>query len=280
MFPSLSFFVEKCGLYFAVAAAICLLANQADAQGLIWSLPEDGTEIRYEGTYKQVDSREQAGEANLTMDWIRHLTIKSVGQEMADVDGKSVACRWIELKLITGKPSAEGIDPGPVGTRIYKVLVPEHRVIGNTADKAGIPVSYLPIVKGFKRVGDQQQDPVPIKGKVLYVYPVLTLMRHYKKLESESDQPEDPQVGIGPVSALKVNANIQLESRTDRSIHSAEIWRSNEVPFGLAKWTVTIEREKKFNTEERTEFKPTSKITVEMHAAEVGKNATSELNVP
>ncbi len=257
-----------------------LLTSPASAQGLIWSLPEDGTEIRYEGTYKQVDNREQAGEANLTMDWIRHLTIKSVGKEMADIDGQSVPCRWIELKLITGKPSAAGIDPGPVGTRIYKVLVPENRVIGNTSDAAGIPMSYLPIVKGYKRVGDQQKDPVAIKGKVLHVYPVLTWMRHYKKLVGDSGQSEDPQVGIGPVSATKLTADVQLESRTDRSRHSAEIWRSKDVPFGLAKWTVTIEREKKFNTEDRTEFKPTSKITIEMKAAEVGKNATSELNVP
>ena len=38
-------------------ALILIPMQDAVAQGLIWNLPEDGTQVRYEGTYVQEISR-------------------------------------------------------------------------------------------------------------------------------------------------------------------------------------------------------------------------------
>ncbi len=264
---------------------ICTIASPGaiQAQGLIWSLPADGTWIRYEGTYKQVEIRPNASEGDLAINWIREVTIKSLGQETAEYEIDYVKqtgpCRWIEIKVVTGKPSESGIDPGPIGARIYKVLVPEARVIGDVKDKTDIEVSYLQIVKGWRKTGSDP-EPKEIKAKVLQVYPAISLLRHYKAIPADTGEAEDPEIGIGPVDAIKYTATFQIESRTSRSTHTAEIWRSKAVPFGLAKWKVEIELEKKTNIEPRSAFKGVSKIQVEMKAQETGVDAKSDLILP
>ncbi len=119
------------------------LDRAAEAQGLIVRLPKDGAWVRFEGTVKQVEFRPDAPEGDISMEWIEHLTIKSVGREQAVFHGKQVPCRWIEIKVVTGKPSESGVEAGPVGERIYKILVPEERVTGAVADGDKIPV-FLP----------------------------------------------------------------------------------------------------------------------------------------
>ncbi|HLQ44301.1 MAG TPA: hypothetical protein VK137_06205, partial [Planctomycetaceae bacterium] len=69
--------------------------SDANAQGLIWKLPEDGAWVRYEGTYKQIETRASTGQADLEIEWIQHLTIKSVGQVEAEFEGQTVPCRWL-----------------------------------------------------------------------------------------------------------------------------------------------------------------------------------------
>ena len=78
-------------------------APRANAQGLIWKLPADGTWIRYEGTYQQIETRSNTGGTDLTIQWIQHLTIKSVGALEAEFEGKTVPCRWLEFKVQTGR---------------------------------------------------------------------------------------------------------------------------------------------------------------------------------
>ncbi len=76
-------------------------------------------------------------------------------------NGKQVPCRWIEIKVLTGKPSESGVEPGPVGERIYKILVPEERVVGDVADGEKIPFSFLDIVKGFRKMA-ATMTPIPL----------------------------------------------------------------------------------------------------------------------
>ena len=118
------------------AALVCLsLSQSVSAQGLIWNLPEDGSLVHYEGTYRQVEAQPGSSEGNLEMEWIRHLTIKSVGKEDAEYRGQTVPCRWIEFKLQTGRVKDGLIATGTVGERIYKVLVPESAIIGQTRNR-------------------------------------------------------------------------------------------------------------------------------------------------
>lgn len=251
----------------------------AQAQGLLWTLPaEDGAWVRYEGTFQQTEIRPDDPEGNLVINWIRHLYLKSVGRETVAIDGRDVPCRWIEIKSITGKESERGIDPGPVGARIYKVLVPEPAIAGAVEDQDRIPVAFIPIVKGYQRVGEGAVEE--LKTGVLQVYPTLSMLMHYRTLKLESEDPLDPQIPLGPVSARLYTGVFRMESATNRSSNEAELYRSDEVPFGLAKWTVRMSREAKDAREPRSQFQRVSEVRVEMSAHEVVTNAESELATP
>ena len=260
-------------------------AGSVSAQGLIWDLPEDGTWVRYEGTYEQVVFRPNAAEGNMTVRWIRQLTLKSVGKEMAEYKHPEtsivtrVPCRWIEIKVVTGNPSEGGVDSGPVGARIFKVLVPESRVLDTQADGENIKVSFLPIIKGYRKIGER--DPEPIKAKVLQIYPLISLLMHYKsplKVEAEN---EDPDIRLGGAdTATKLRGVRRMESPVSRTRNEATLWRCKQVPFGLAKWTVNMVREAKNSIEPRSAFELVSEVSVEMSAHEMGHDAQSEVATP
>jgi len=259
-----------CGLLFG-------FAHTVSAQGLIWNLPKDGTWVRYEGTYKQVEFRPNSAEGDLTIEWIRHLWIKSVGRETADYNGKPTPCRWIEIRVITGKPSEAGVDPGPIGGRIIKVLVPESRVIAATVDKDQIPVAYLPIVKGYSKVGDGEVRT--IRAKALKVYPLISLVTYYKTL-SKIGTAEPLQIPLKEVTAQQYRGIFKMESPLERSNNQATLWTSKDVPFGLARWKVKVLLEAKDSVAPRSAFKPTTEMTVEMSAHAVGTDAQSDLVTP
>src|SRR4051794_41065281 len=156
-------------------------AGSAQAQGLIWELPPEGTLVHYEGTITQTNFRLDAPGAedkgDVTAQWVGHLTIKSLKSETAEFNGKQQPCRWLEFIVATGK-SEEGLKAGPVGERIYRVLVPESRVIPATVDPQNIPLAFLPIVKGTQKLGDK--PATPIKNGVLQIYPLIALVMNHK----------------------------------------------------------------------------------------------------
>ena len=259
------------------AAVCCLfLAADASAQGLIWNLPDDGSLVHYEGTYRQVEAQPGSAEGNLEMEWIRQLTIKSVGKEDAEYKGKTVPCRWIEMKLQTGRVKDGLIATGTVGERIYKVLVPEQAIIGQTRDSEGLPVTYLPIVRGYRKTNDKDPTPKEITSKVLQIYPIISLVRHYRDM-SRGQIPESVTVGQEDVQATKLSGSFEQESRTDRVLHESSLYLSDSVPFGLAKWTVKVTQEAKGEVEPRSEFQFVSEITVDMTARRIESDARSEL---
>ena len=267
-------------LTFVIALVVglsCGTTQPAHAQGLIWKLPADGTWIRYEGTYQQIESRSNTGGTDLTIQWIQHLTIKSVGQQEAEVDGKNVPCRWLEFKVQTGKKSEAGINPGPVGASIYKVLVPESRVIGKLADDETIPVSFLPILKGYRKDGEKPVEEMT--GSVLQIYPKIALIRHYTTLEKEGE-PESLEVGVGSVTAQKWKGKHEAENLQNHTVHESELWRSDEIPFGMAQWNVKLTMERKGENEPRSAFKQVAQTVVEMKALESGMDAKSEVETP
>lgn len=260
-----------------VLASLCAVSD-ARAQGLIWSLPTDGAWVRYEGKYHQTEVRPESAEGNLELEWIQHLTIKSVGTETAEFQGKQVPCRWIELKSVTGKPSETGINPGPVGARILKVLVPEEAVTGQLVDKDNLPVVFLPVVKGYRKIGDG--DVQPMDAKILQVYPFISLVQHYSELKPAAEGTEDPGITLGAVTAKKLTGTQRLESPSNRTTSEAALWRSDDVPFGLAKWEVSMVRELKDPTEPRNDFQIVSQVKLEMSAHAQGADAQSEIATP
>jgi hypothetical protein len=261
---------------FVIPAITFLLALPTGvmATGLIWNLPEAGQFVTYEGTYKQETVNPQSTDGNSSIEWIRNLTIKSLGKVDAEYNGKVQPCRWIELKVVTGNRSETGVDPGPAGARLYKVLVPESKVIGNTVDADSIPVSMIPIVKGYRRTGEGAVTP--IKAKALQIYPSLSLLTHYQENEVVAGS-ETPDVQAGTFESRHLKGQVTIERPTTRVKNTADFWVSKEIPFGLVKWKVTDRRETKDLTDSREDFKEATKVVVEMAAQRVGDGATSEI---
>ena len=259
-----------------VLAALVVISSSSSllAQGLIWELPPDGSWVRFEGTYEKEMPGPESNDLNAKLNWTRHLIISSVGSEMAEYQGKSTACRWLEFKTITGKATESGVAPGIAGPRIYKVLVPESAISGQIVDENKIPVTFLPIVRGYRKVSDRPVEP--LKTNVLRFYPMITMLEHYTTWDSVGE-PTSVETPAGTVSATEYKGTFMSESPSARSKNEGTLWRTKEFPFGLAKWTVEVTRETKGGTQSRTEFKLSSRINVSMSAHEVGKDAESEL---
>ena len=263
----------------AAACAATALPGSSFAQGLIWNLPPDGTQVRYEGTYSQVQFRPGTVEGDLTIEWIRHLTVKSVGTEMAEYQGETVQARWLEFKVINGVSKDGALEPGPAGLRIYKVLVPESKVTHRTVDADGIQFAFLPIIKGYRKFGEA--EPTALKSPGLQIYPTISLLMHYREVAEEAGATDKPQLPAGGDSVQKLTGTFTTESPTHRTTNEAVMWYGPEIPFGLGAWTVKQTIEEKGSSEPRSNFKPISEATETMTmVGEPQTGAESELMVP
>ena len=258
-----------------VVCAVCLAASvtPASAQGLIWSLPADGTWVRYEGKYTYIERRKNSPVKDIAP-WTKQITVKSVGSVMREFKGEMVACRWIEIIIATGRDSETGVDTGPLGLWKYRVLVPEPSVAGTLTAADGIPVSMLPVVEGYRKLGSRPVEK--IKSSVLQVYPVISLLEHYRQWDGDAEPAADPGIKLGAVEATKRAAKLVVESRRFRSSNTADLWLSKDVPFGLAKWKATVVREEKGSLRPRSEFQAISELIEEMEARASGTDAEAD----
>jgi hypothetical protein len=258
-------------------ALFCSVTAPATAQGLLWNLPEDGTEVVYGGTLTQTDTRPD-GQQNV-MRWDRELLIRSVGRQDVQHEGQTIPARWIEFELRTGRATERGIDPGPVGTRIYRVLVPEAAVTGQAADERGIPNVLLPIMEGYVQVTNQQ--PQRLATSAFQTYPTLSLLMNYKPNELTLESESEPVSTVaGQFSAAKYSAEAVVESPTSRVENQATFFVSPEMPFGLVRWTAIIDRSAKEPNQSRDAYEPMSRVECEMEARAINRNARSALTVP
>lgn len=244
------------------------------SQGLIWSLPEDGTWVRYEGDYQQLIYRPDSTDGDLKLSWLRHLEIRSVGKVIEKFQEKDTPCRWVEFETTTGKEEAGQVKPGPGGHRIYKVLIPEDSLpmILDSGEQPAL--EFLPIVRGYRKIGDQ--EPQKLDSGVLQVYPTISLLRHSRSWNSASET-TDQDTPAGQFQAVERKSDLTLESPTSRSVNKTQLWTSKTAPFGPVKWTVTIARESKDSNQDREEFKRESEITITMTANETGDRAQSKI---
>lgn len=244
----------------------------ATAQGLFYYLPQDGTAVEYEGTITLSTGAEDT--APLT--WTSELSIKSVGREDAEFNGTVQPCRWIEIKVVTGDAGAAGIDPGPVGARIWKVLVPESKINAERFDSDSIPNDVLPIVRGFRRLGEEAVKE--IRTPALVVYPTIALLTDYENPEvvATADVPEVLAPGLS-VTAKRMKGKRVMERLESRSTNIGEYWVTPDVPFGLARWIVSVSTEKKESTAPRSDFRQVNIRQVDMKVKRILQNAESEL---
>jgi hypothetical protein len=269
------------------SVALCLLAvtwfvtqaSEAHAQILIWSLPkEDGAWVRFEGSYKQTQARPESNAGDEVFEWRNELTISSVGTEEAKFgDSKApVPCRWIEFKTIT---KANDLDkqPGPGGVYIYKVLIPASKVVGKPLDDDGIPVTVIPIVKGYRKVSTR--DVEVVSERALAVYPTVAPLTYYPDLKLDESGAGELQLPVSndPIAVKLFKGSRVLQTNVSRSTNVAEQWLSDSLPFGLAKFQVNLTREEKGLTQSVDEFRRKSFVEVEMSAVAQGNEAKSEL---
>lgn len=243
----------------------------ASAQSLLFSLPEDGKGVEYEGKIVQSSGPDDPK----PLEWAYELTIKSVGMEEAEFEGKVQPCRWIEIKTVTGKAGAAGIDPGPVGARIFKVLIPESKIIGEWQDQEGIPNDGLPLVKGFHRFGEEETKP--FVTRYIRFCPTITLLTSYREPEVVASSDNVSSLQGESVIAKRMKGKFVMESAKVRSTNEAEYWVSDDVPFGLAQWTVTLTTAEKDSAAPVSEFKLATIKKVEMKLRRRTENAESEL---
>jgi hypothetical protein len=267
-------------------AGLVISTATASAQVLIWSLPKaDGAWVRFEGTYKQTRARPATNAGEEVLEWRSELTISAVGSEAANIapsgsaasqaDVKNeVLCRWVEFKTLT-KPNGLEKQPGPGDLFIYKVLIPEYRVIGKPVDDDSIPVTFLPIVKGWRKVG--QRDAEPVTEKALAVYPTVALVTYYPNLAAEGEDTEQIQAGDAAFTTRIFKGARVYQKLTNRSTNIGTLWRSDDVPFGLARFQVSVTLEDKEIAAPVDEFKRTSLIEVDMSVVATGEDARSEL---
>lgn len=267
------------GLFTSIVAGLtCLIGTSAWAQGIMTQLPEDGSWVRFEGTYSQVEFRPETAAGKLEISpWIEHVTVKSVGVENATYQEEEVPCRWIEIKIERGRERDGKVDTGLTGLEIYKVLVPEKAVIDSNVDAEGVPNSFLPIVKGFRKVG--KADPKPLTEPALQLYPLGILIGYYRELKTIGED-VDPEVGLGAFKSTQVQGEIKIERPNSRTVQESTVWKSPEVAFGIARWSAKLTRETKDDQSPRSDFKPVAEVTIEMQAKAAGQDAKSELNVP
>ncbi len=260
-------------LLFLMAISLMSFASESvHAQGLIWSLPEDGSWVRFEGDYRQTDYRPENNLGDLNLQWRQHLEIRSVGSEQAEYNGETVPARWIEFETTTGTAEGE-IKAGPGGHQIYKILVPDSAIIGQPRDSNQIANEYLPIIKGYHKIGDEPARE--IESGVFQAYPTVALLRNFQDLEEIG--PSSVKVPAGTFDAIGYDGSLVSEGETTRTTNKAQIYASKEVPFGLVKWTVQIDREQRGSTDTRDSFKPHSQIRLTMEAHEIGSGAQSKI---
>jgi hypothetical protein len=267
------------GLVTTVFAGItCLIASAAFGQGVICQLPADGTWVRFEGTYAQVEIRPETAAGKVEIDpWKEHVTIKSVGSEMGEYKGEEVPCRWVEIKIERGRVRDGKIDPGLTGLEIYKILIPESAVISDNVDDKGVPVSFLPIVKGYRKIG--KAEPKVLNEPALQLYPLGILVGYYRELKVVAED-VDAEVGVGAIKAKQLKGEVTLERSNSRTVQESTIWKSPDVAFGVARWTAKLTRQVKDAQSPRDDFKTVTEVTIEMAAQETGTDAKSEVTLP
>ncbi|QDT16432.1 hypothetical protein [Alienimonas californiensis] len=259
----------------AAACAALLFAAPAPAGGLVWNLPEPGTQVRHEGSYTQTLTDEQ--NQVTTVERRRQITLRALEAETATVDGEQVPARWLEIVSETGAPGERGLETGPAGRVLYKVLVPESGVIGRPADDNGIPQAFLPVIRGWKQVGNGEPTEY---GPVLRAYPTLTLLKEYEPAELTEEGAAAADTPAGQFEGTRYQGRVVEESDRARVTNVGQFVVSPDVPFGPAQWEVTLTRESKDLSEPRDAYRETSKTVVRMSVAEISAGARGELPLP
>ena len=137
----------------------------------------------------------------------------------------------------------------------------------------------LPIVQGWRRSGEDRVRKMT--SKAISFYPTICQLANYPEPEviaaSENPTLVDQQLRV---SAKHLKGRLVMERTESKSTNEGHFWVSDQVPFGLARWEVTVTREQKESTATRDSFLEVTTTTSTMAVARILEIAESELNIP
>ena len=259
----------------AAAVVLTLGGVSARAGGLIWNVPAVGTEVRHEGSLTQVLTDDTGQQ--VTTERRREIFVRALEEVEAEYDGSRVPAVWVEIVTVTGVRTERGIDPGPAGRVLYKFLTPRAAVAADFKDRDGIPRAFLPVLRGWRQAGDGEPTEL---GPAFRAYPAACLLTEFEPDEIIKVGEEDVTVPAGTYPGTLYRGKQVNESPRVRTTNDTDVIVSPDMPFGPAKWTVTLVRERKDANQPRDTFREVARTTVSMEAQEIRNDARGELPLP
>jgi len=202
-----------------------LASQPAEADGIIYRLPKDGTQVLY-----RVDGSEVDGDDGDKESFRGTLTLSSVGVET--VKGKT--CRWIEIRH-TWQNVTRGDKDDRV--RILKCLIPEeHLGKGKTPSKH--------VLRGWRvafRGSVGKGKPYPLRrsdGSIRLGQPGGILLSG-PAAKPEMLKAKEIATKLGKFTCFGVRSRFEVEAgRVGKVRFTFTVWRHKEVPFGVVRFEV------------------------------------------
>jgi hypothetical protein len=201
------------GSFVAVALAQWALAQPAHADGLIYKLPAEGEQARYEMEIAvTVGGQDVATKGSVT--------VSSVGQTTVD----NQKCRWIEIKMIFKEDEQERLT-------ITKVLIPEKDL-----GQGKSPGEHM--IRGWIKEGDMPvQEIKDLKDP--RALSVAAFLAGPPKNATELDKVEIDNAKLGKLPCAGVTGDQEIDGPGGTQIViNAENRLHEKAPFGLvvANW--------------------------------------------
>lgn len=232
----------------ALVAALFIsaaLAQSARGDGLIYQLPEDGAQVRYD-----MEIKVTAGGQEIPV--TGSISVSSVGQIVVDNE----KCRWIEIKMITKAGEQEQLG-------ISKVLIPEKDLgKGKSAGEH--------LIRGWIKDADAA-EPLEIKDlKAPQALALATFLSAPPKNPGELDKTEIDNPKLGKLSCAGVTGDVEIDGPGGTTIGiNVENRLHEKAPFGL----VTANWKFELKNNGQVALAGTFKLTL----AEINTTALSEL---
>lgn len=257
--------IRSASVCVVLLAALCLLPISARGDGLIQSLPEDGSWVRFEVVQENYDVK--SGQVNQTVDGT--LTVSSVGKSVFD----GQACRFIELKYVFKVGEREQVDR-------CKLLVAEDRFAAGINPLDNVLRAWVKEPSKPAEIPLDRRMNRDMEQHLLMFCPRLRDLFH-GALEDTRRLGDRPLVGkAGRFDCTGVAGKRYLpfamrgggfkDPKEGGEFLTFETWHSNEAPFGVVRhrceWEVR-------DADKRLMFRHVQKLDL----AAIGKDAKSEI---
>lgn len=253
---------------------LMLFPSLCSAQGILWNLPEVGTQVNYEGTVSQELLRDPSVGENLSHQWEKQLELRCVGEQQAEFEGQTVDCRWIEIESKTGTRVDGNLDMGPGAHRILKLLVPVNAVSLKLTKSNGLPKTTLPILKGYQLI--DQGTAEPISSNYVSLYPLISQVSISHHAEQATGASES--VGVDSFESEIFRDKTSEESKTRKIENQTQVTVGPEMPFGAMMWEVEISTYSKGASVPVDGFVQVSTLTEQMQAVSISQNAQAAIS--